>query len=136
VARVLVPELRREAEPPEPVHEVVGQQKQVEVGLVSEEVASRDAAEGIIPCELFDEQLDAGPVVVEAPEMERLERQLRDEHLVVVLAEFEERQLIGRFLGLGPADHHKPIWRWPAGRLVPELGDLDPAAGAHRAPGR
>ena len=82
--------LRRQAEPLEPVDEVVGEQEQMEVRLVREEVASGDAAQGVVPFELLDEQLDAGAVVVEAPEIERLQRQVGDQDLVVVLAELEE----------------------------------------------
>ena len=36
--------IRRQAEPFEPVHQIVGQQEQMEVGLVGEEVAGGDAA--------------------------------------------------------------------------------------------
>ncbi len=61
-----------QAEPLEPVHQVVGQQEEMEVGLVGEEVAGRDAVQGVIAFELLDEQLDPGAVVVEAPEVERL----------------------------------------------------------------
>ena len=59
-----------------------------------------DAAHGLIPFELLDQQLDARPVVVEAPEVERLQRQVRDQNLVVILPELEERQLVGGLLGL------------------------------------
>ena len=63
-----------QTEPLEPVDEVVGQQEQMEVRLVREEVPSRNGAKGIVPFELFDEQLDARSVVVEAPEAERPQR--------------------------------------------------------------
>lgn len=38
----------------EPVHEIVGQQEQMEVGLVGHEVAGGNAAEGMVYLELFD----------------------------------------------------------------------------------
>ena len=58
----------------------------MEVGLVGEEVACGDAAEGVVPFELFDEQLDAGAVVVKAPEVEGTQGQIGDQDLIVVLA--------------------------------------------------
>jgi len=63
--------LWRQAEPLEPVDEVVGEQEPDEVRFVREEVSSRDGTKGVVPFELLDEQLDARPVVVEAPEIER-----------------------------------------------------------------
>ena len=45
----------------------------MEVSLVREEVARGDASQSIVPFELFDEEFDAGTVVVEAPEVERLQ---------------------------------------------------------------
>ena len=99
--------LERQAEPLEPVHQVVGQQEQMKVGLVGEEVAGGNTAQGVIPFELLDQQLDPGTVVVEAPQVERLQRQIGDQDLVVILPEFEEGQLVGGLLGLRPADHHE-----------------------------
>ena len=56
---------------------------------------------------MFDQQRDAGSVVVEAPQVERLQRQIGDQDLIVILAELEERQLVGRLLGLEPGpDRH------------------------------
>ena len=103
----------------------------MEVGLVGEEVPGRDAAQGIVPLELFDEQLDPGALVVEAPEVEGLQREIRDEDLVMVLAQLEECQLGGRLFGLEATDHDEPIGMRPASRLVAELGHLDPSTGTH-----
>lgn len=50
----------------------------MQVGLVGEEVTGGDAAQGIIVLELFDEQLDHSPVIVEAPKVERAQRQRGD----------------------------------------------------------
>jgi hypothetical protein len=122
---------RGQAQPLEPVDEVVGEQKQMEVGLVGKEVASGNAAEGIVAFELFDEQLDPRPVVVEAPEVQRLQRQIGDQDLLVILAEFEERQLVGGFLGLKSPDHDEAIRMGPPQGLIAEFGDLDASAGTH-----
>src|SRR4030095_844058 len=123
-------EVRGQAEPLEPVHEVVGEQEQMEVGLVGEEGTAGETAQGRVPFEFVDEQFHAGAVVVEAPEVERLEREVRDQNLVVVLPKLEEGQLLGRVLRLGPTDDDETIGLRPAGRLVPKLGDLDASTGA------
>ena len=85
----------------------------------------------VVPFELFDQQLDARAVVVEAPEVERLQGQIGDQDLIVILAELEERQLLGRLFGLGPSDHDEAIGMRPSGGLVAELGHFDPPAGTH-----
>lgn len=67
-------QLRRQAQPLEPIHQVVGQQKEIEVRVVGEEVTRGDTAQRVIPLELFDEQLDPGAIVVEPPEVQRRQR--------------------------------------------------------------
>jgi putative transposase len=74
--------LRMQTQAFEPVDELVGQQEQMEVGLVGEEVAAGDAAQRVIALELFEDQLHRGPVIVKAPEVERLQRQIRDQDLI------------------------------------------------------
>lgn len=120
--------LGRQTEPLEPVDKVVREQEQMEVFLVGQEVARRDAAERVFPLEVFDDQLHTGPIVVEPPEVQGLEREVRDEDLVVIFAELEQRQLGGRLLGLGAPDHHEAIQMNPPGGLVAELDHLDPGA--------
>ncbi len=100
----------------------------MEVGFVGQEVVAWDTTECVISLELANDQFDASTVVVEAPEVEWLQRQIGDQDLVVVAAELEQRQLLGRLFGLWPANDHEAIAAPPAGRLVAELGDLDAAA--------
>ena len=124
--------LGRQAESLEPVHQVVGQQEEMEVGLVGHEVAGGNAAQGVVSLELYDQQFDPGAVVVvEAPEVQRVQGQIGDQDLVVISAELEERQLIGRLVGLRPSHHDEAIRMGPPGRLVAKLGDLDAPAGTH-----
>lgn len=113
--------LQGQAESLEPVDQVVGQQEQMKVGLVGEEGSGGDAAQGVISFELLDQQLDAGPVVVEAPKIQWLQRQIGDQDLVVIFAEREERQRLGRFFGLGAADHHEAIAMRSASRFGNEI---------------
>lgn len=100
----------------------------MEVGFVGEEVPGGDAAQRIVALELFDDQFDPSAVVVKAPEVEGLQRQVGHQDLVMIAAELEERKLLGGFFGLRAADHHETIGMFPASRLIAELGDLDPAA--------
>ncbi len=123
--------LGRQAALLEPVHQVVGEQEQMEVRLVGHEVAGGDAAQGVIAFELFDEQFYSGTIVVEAPEVQRLQRQIRDQDLVVILAKLEEGQLLARFFGLGPADDDKAIGPRPPNGLIAELRHVDATAGTH-----
>lgn len=67
-------EVRGQTEPLEPVDQVVGQKQQMEIGLIGEKVPCGDAAQRIVALELLDHQFDAGAVVVQAPEIERLQR--------------------------------------------------------------
>ena len=60
-----------------------------------------DAAEHGISFEVFDEQLPASPIVVKTPEVQRPQRQIRDEDLGLIRAELEQRQLGRRFFGSG-----------------------------------
>jgi hypothetical protein len=50
----------------------------MKIGLIGEEVAGWNTAQGVIPFELLDQQLDPGTVVVEAPQVERLQGQIGD----------------------------------------------------------
>ena len=49
----------------------------MKVRFVGAEVAGGDAAQGVIPFEVLDEQLDSHTVVVETPEVERFQWQIR-----------------------------------------------------------
>lgn len=103
----------------------------MEIGFVGEEVPSGNAAQGIVAFELFDEPLDSRPVVVEAPEVERLRRQIGDQNLLVILAELEECQVVGGLLGLESPDHDKARGMGPPKGLIAKFGDLDVSGGAH-----
>src|SRR5712692_10819381 len=87
-----------------------------------------DVAECVISLELANDQFDTSTLVVEAPEVERLQRQIGDQDLVVIAADLEQSQLFGRLFGLWPAYDHEAIGAAPAGGLVTELSDLNVAA--------
>lgn len=71
-------ELPRQTQTLKPVHEVVGQQKQMEVRFVGQVVPRRNVTQSVVALELLDDQFDGGAVVVETPEVEWLERQVGD----------------------------------------------------------
>jgi len=102
----------------------------MKVGLVGEEVPSGNAAQGIVAFELLDQQLDPCPVVVEPPEVEGAQGEIRHEDLVVIPAELEERQLVAGLLGLESPDDDEARGMEPPNGLIAEFGNLDPMAGA------
>src|SRR5438876_1879425 len=120
--------LRWPAQSLEPVDEIVGEQEKMKVRLVGKEVARGDGAKRVIAFELSDDELDARPIVVETPEVQRLQHKVRDEDLVVIASELEQSQLRGRFFGLRSADHDEAEGARPAVRLITELGRLHAAA--------
>src|ERR1700730_1338453 len=95
-----VPKGRRQTETFEPIDQVVGEQEQLKVGFVGEEVACGDTPECVIPFELANDQFDAGAIVVKAPEVERLQSEIADQDLVVVAAQLGQRQVLAPLLGL------------------------------------
>ncbi|SRR6266568_876500 len=116
---------RRQAQPFKPVDEIIGEQQQMEVRLVGKVMACRDSTERIVALELSNDQLDSGSIVVEAPEVQRLQFQVGDEDVVVEASEFEQGELSGRLLGLRSSNRNKAKGTWPAMWLIAELGRLD-----------
>lgn len=51
--------------------------------------AAGNVAEGVVPFELLDEQLDIRTVVVEAPEVQRVQRQIGDQDLIMGAAQLK-----------------------------------------------
>src|SRR5260370_32476452 len=58
-----------QAEAFEPIDQVVGEQEQVEIGFIGEEMPRGDTAECVIPFELANDQFDTGAIVVKATEV-------------------------------------------------------------------
>lgn len=100
----------------------------MEVGFVGEEVMAGDVLQGVISLKLANDQFDTSAVIVEASKVERLQRQIGDQNLVLVAAELEQRQLLSRLLGLEAANDHEAMGTCPTSGLAAKLGDLDPAA--------
>jgi hypothetical protein len=62
----------------------------VEVSLVGEEVMARNVAECVIALELANDQFAPGAVVVEAPEIKRLQAEIGNQNLIMVAAKLEQ----------------------------------------------
>lgn len=120
---------REQAKSFEPVDQVVGKEERMEVGFIGEEVTGGDLAQGVVSLQLADEEFDPGAVIIKTPEIQRLEGEVGDQDLVMVLPLFEERQLFGGFFGLRSPDHYEPTRMGPSKRLVTELGHLHPLGG-------
>ena len=73
----------------------------MEVDFVGEEMATGNVTERVIALELANHQFDASAVVVEASEGERLQGQIGDQDLIVVMAELEQGQSAQSVLRVG-----------------------------------
>jgi hypothetical protein len=115
----------------------------MEVRLVGEEVPRGDMTEGVALLELRDEQLDIRAVVVEAPEIQRVRRQISDQDLIMGAAQFEAGPAL--FETVPPISRRSasrwrraPLWMPPPGapsspshrRLIgPRPASLNPSTG-------
>src|SRR5215813_4002625 len=78
-------------------------------------------AQVITAFEFANDPLDASAAIVEPPQVERLQRQIGDEHLVKKLADFEERQLLAWFFCLWSSDHYVTVAFFQAEGAVEKL---------------
>ena len=62
----------REAQPFEPVDEVVREEQELKVRLVGQKMVGRNFGQGGIALQFLDDQLDSRPVVVESPQVDGL----------------------------------------------------------------
>src|SRR6266536_1232072 len=114
--------LRRQTKPLEPVDQIVSQQQQMKISLVGQEVMRRNLAQVITAFEFANDPFHAGSAVVEAPQIQWLQRQIGDKHLIEILAHLEERQLLAGLFRLGSPHHHKAVTFVQSEWLVEELG--------------
>lgn len=113
-----------QTQPLEPVDQIVGEQQQMKIGNVGKEVTCGNFAQGVVSLEFPDDPLHACSVVVEAPEVERFEIEVRNQHLVMILAQLEQRELLAELFRLRSPDDYKAVRTQPASRLIVELGCL------------
>src|SRR5206468_8975828 len=98
--------LRGQAEPLEPIDQIVSQQQQMKVSLVGQEVMRWNLAQVITAFEFANDPFHAGPAVVETPQVQWLQRKIGDKDLIKMLAQLEESQLVARLFGLGSSHYY------------------------------
>ncbi len=98
----------------------------MKIGLVGKEVTCRNFAQGVVSLEFPDDSFHPCSVVVEAPEVEGLEIEVGHQHLVMILAQLEQRELLAGLLRLRPPDDYKAVRMQPTSRLIGKLGCLHP----------
>src|SRR6266545_2517805 len=111
-----------QTEPFEPVDQIVGQQQQMKVSLVGHEVMRRNLAQVITAFEFADDSFQARSAIVEAPQIQWLQRKIGDEHLIKIMAHLEESQLLAGLFGLGSSHYYIAITLFQSEWLVKELG--------------
>jgi len=94
----------------------------MKIGLIGGPILRRNFAQRISFVELADDELSRGSLVVKAPEVERLQRQIGHDHMVGISGHFEERKLPGGFFGNEAPDDNEALGSLPANRFVFELG--------------
>jgi len=115
----------------EPIQQVVGQQDDLEEGLVGPEILCRDLAQGVGVFQFSNDQFRSGSLVVEAPQMQRRQLQVGHQELIAVAAHLKQVQLSGRLFGHRAADDHEASRAGPALRTIPKF--RGPHAGRHPA---
>ena len=81
--------LRRQTKPLEPVDQIVSQQQQMKISLVGQEVMRRNLAQVITALEFANDPFHARSAVVEAPQIQWLQRQIGYKYLIKILAQLE-----------------------------------------------
>ena len=96
----------------------------MKIGDVGKEMTCGNFAQGVVSLEFPDDPLHPCSVVVEAPEVEGLEIEIRHQYLVVILAQLEQRKLFGGLFWLRSPNNHKAVRMEPTRRLIVKLGCL------------
>src|SRR5216684_1324764 len=117
-----------QTQPLEPIHQIVSQQQQMKITFVGQEVLRRNFAQVITALEFANDPFHARPAVVEAPQVQWLQRQIGDKHLIKIPARLEESQLLARLFRLGSSHHYKAVTFFQPEWLIEELsaGNVSP----------
>ena len=112
--------LLRQAQPFEPVDQVVAQENQMKMNLIGQKTVGRNVAQRKAFFEFPDIQFASGAGFVKMPYVFRTQRKIGNEGMVKVILEFPERELIVFFLRFrfGAAHYDKPMWSVPVARLI------------------
>ena len=98
----------------------------MKIGLIGGPISGRDFAQGIGFEEFPNDEFSRGSLVVETPEIQRLQREIGDDHMVGISSHLEERKLPGRFFGNEAPHDDKALGCFPSPGFVFELGKPNP----------
>jgi hypothetical protein len=118
-----------EAKAFEPVDQVVSKQDKLKVGLIARPIPGGYFAKRISFEQFSDNEFSCRSLIVEAPEIERFQREIGDNYMVGVSSHLEKRKLPGRFFGDEAPHNDKALGSIPPPRFVFEFGEPKPRRG-------
>jgi len=119
-----------QAEPFEPMHQVVSEQQELKEGYIRHPIVGRDFAQGIVVEQFANILLDRGVWSLEPPPSPGMGSEVGHQNVVGKFVVLEKRPLPGfdRVLRNGTTDHSKAVWMLPGVGLITELSHLPPRA--------
>jgi len=97
----------------------------MEIGLIGSPISGRDFPQGIGFQKLPNNKFSRGSLVVESPEIERLQGEVGNNHLVGISSHLEEGELPGRLLWKKTSNYDESLNGFPSPRFVFEFRDPD-----------
>jgi hypothetical protein len=116
----------RETETFEPVDQVVSEKDQMKIGLIGSPISGGDFAQGIGFEEFSNDEFSRGSLIVKTPEIQGLQREIGDDHMVGIASHLEKRELPGGLVGNKTPHHDEALSGFPSPRFVFELGHPEP----------
>jgi hypothetical protein len=98
----------------------------VEIGLIGSPIFCGDFPQGIGFEEFSNNKFSRGSLIVETPEIQGLQREIGDDHMVGIASHLEEGKLPGRLFGNETPYHDEALGRLPSPGFVFELGHPEP----------
>lgn len=117
--------MRRDAQTLEPIEQVVHQQDDLKEGFVGCKIFGRDLSQGVRILEFSDDEFRCGVLIVEAPEIQRLQRKIGNKDLIRVSSHLKQMQLHRRFFWNRSTNQNEPFGVSPAMGTVSKLSSSD-----------
>ena len=105
----------------DPIEQVVGQQDDLTGSFVSCGIFGRNLSQGVRILAFSDDEFRCGALVVEAPEIQRLQRKIGKKDLIRVSYHLKQMQLRQRSFWNRSANHDEPFRAFPALGTVSKL---------------
>jgi hypothetical protein len=93
----------------------------MEIGLIGRPISGGNFPQGIGFEKLSNDKFSCGPLVVEMPKIQRLQREICNDHLVGISSHLEKGELPRGFLWKETSYHHKALGCFPSPGFVFEL---------------